>query len=1039
MPKLQDIEQFKASLRSLGRETEILARWGESWHDLEAPPQGVPDDIANLLETGDDSLEAGATGDEQPAADDFAAFLDDMSLGDVPTTNDVPPDDFEVPGGFQEVGPESFEDDFSVPSSLLEGFDALTEPDEEIPEAEEASEAEEIPELEPETVPELEAEEIQELEAEEISELEAEEISGFEAGTIPALEAEPAQEAEELPEAAETFGLDDLDSFSAGPSEPETTIPDDFSMTGFEDFGIAAEPDISGEAPAEEPAASAPADEPAEPSFDLGSESMEGDSFDQFDLGGASQETTVPELGTSDFEDQIASLDGEATTADNFSLDSGWGGDFTIPGFEMGGETPAPAAKPQKTAPAGQLAGAFGAESPRVQAEKKARPVELTDDQADALQDTLLSYPLNLRLAVEDIVANGKGSEVQQSDLVWMLVEGAAAKDSAKLAGKILKRYIEVPTGFAKRTGAAFEAEKGSFRYIFVHSILPVLQVLVLVAAGVGALFYLGYSFAYKPLKANSLYAEGLKQVGLAKYGESMEFFERADKEWSMKGWHYRYAEAYVESAQYPRAEAMYERLLRNWPKETKAALDYAGMEMAIFDFAKTESVLQQYILGRDYFNKEALLLSSENFLAWADFEEQRYEGPDTPVIDNLYEKARLQLATLMERHGRSDDYLELMLLYFIRTERFGKQDNRKEILPLSTYFIGNTKSQWSASTLAELGDYLLDRDETENINAVLLAAVDRDGTLPEAHVAMARWNRRSGFEADELKALEYAARFYAEADAKTGLSTKRTKRYLESLIRLGELRREDGRSLDAEDAFNTAIERYERGLSSRQFKRTPAWGRAYALLADIYYAERMDFRGALELYAEAERNGYVSPETDYRRGYIHYMEPADDGSAALGMFYRAALDTDPSPYLQWATANALYARDDFFAAQGYYSMLANRLQFELDTLALPSPQTKPSHNEIVELLMMTRNNLGASLYRVAERIGDARRRSEAMVEFTESARLYDSLSRDQRTMLRPESRNLGFLNLDFVLHPLRGIDLGIYKILPTEMAYPRK
>jgi hypothetical protein len=88
---------------------------------------------------------------------------------------------------------------------------------------------------------------------------------------------------------------------------------------------------------------------------------------------------------------------------------------------------------------------------------------------------------------------------------------------------------------------------------------------------------------------------------------------------------------------------------------------------------------------------------------------------------------------------------------------------------------------------------------------------------------------------------------------------------------------------------------------------------------------------------------------------------------------------------------------------------------------------------------MMTRNNLGAALYRVAERMGDAGRRADAMAEFTESARLFDSLARDQRTMLRPDSKNLGFLNLDFVLHPLRGIDLGIYKTIPTEMGYPRK
>jgi len=1016
MPRLQDIEQFKASIKNLGKEPETLARWGESWQDMEAPPQGVPDDIADLLDVPERSPETAL--DEPPEGRDFASFLDDLSIEGVGQPEEAPADGFEVPDAFQESAPEPAEDDYSVPESLLEGLDALSEPDVETPDGIDAFEM-------PDDLEAVEAPEAPEIVADAAEPPEAE---------------EPEIEDFSVPDSLldESFGLGDLDSLAEGPAAESGAEPDEFAMPDLGGDSEAAPTEDSFAIPEEPGGGESPEGAAPDSAFDLGSESMEGDSFDQFDLGGHSQETAVPDLGAADFDAQFGAIDGVPPAADNFSLDADWGGDFTIPGFEMGGEAKhAQAAAPAKQPAGASLSGAFGSASAKT--EVKARPVDLTDAQADALQDTLLSYPLNLRLAIEDIVANGKGTEAQQSELIWLLVERGSAKDAAKLAGRVLKRYIEVPASFAKRTGAAFEAEKGSFRYIFAHSILPVLQVLVLVAAGAGAVFYLGYTFAYRPLKANSLYANGFRQIGLSKYGESLEFFNRAGREWTMKGWHYRYAEAYAASGQYPRAEDMYDRLLERWPRETEAALAYAEMETGLMAFAKAESVLQQYILGRDYFDKRALALSARNFLDWADFEEQRYEGPDVEQVDGLYEKARLQLATLMERHGRTDAYLELMLVYLVRTERSAGDDKIGEILPLAAYFVENKKSAWSAATLAELADYLLDRDETQHVNALLLAAVDRDGTVPEAHAAMARWNRRSGFPEDELKALEYSARFYAEADAESGLAPKRVKRYIESMMRLGELRRTDGRSLDAEDAFNVAIDRYERALASRQFKAEARFGRAYSLLADVYYAERLDFAGALALYSQAEDNGYTSPETDYRRGYIHYTAPADDGSSALKYFYRAGLDLKGSPYLQWATANALFARDDFFAAQGYYAMLANRLQFELETIALPSPQTKPSHEEIVQLLMMTRNNLGAALYRVAERMGDAGRRADAMAEFTESARLFDSLARDQRTMLRPDSKNLGFLNLDFVLHPLRGIDLGIYKTIPADMGYPRK
>lgn len=975
MPKLQDIEQFKVSLKSLGKEPETLARWGESWSDTKPPPPGVSDDIAELL--GDDEPTAGqALESMTPSADaDFASFLDGLQL-DTPVE---PPSTAEQP---QENQATEDLDDFSVPSSLLEGLDLASE--------EEGAEPEGPGDL-------------QELPADEVPEPE-----------------EPSEE---------TFGLDDMVSLAS-----ET--PESSGSGQFDDFSIPESMSAEAAAPPE-------SEIPPEPQETEAPEAAmpEADAFDQFDLG------EIPDLGADTFgsqggsgnlEGDLAPLGGESETPDNFALDSSWGADFTIPGFEMGSEVKAEAAKPGKAAASPE---AFAEGAQRPQAEHQAREVSLTDEQVDALQDALLSYPLNLRLAVEDIIANGKGSDVQQSDLIWMMVEGKNIRDVSRLAGRILKRYIEIPAGFSKRSGAALEAEKGSLRYVFMHSILPVLQILVLVAAGAAALFYLGYNFGYKPIKAYSLYSEGNRQIGLAKYGESMESFDKADKLWPMKGWYYRYAEGFAASSQYPRAETMYERLLRRWPRETKAALDWARMESSdsVLAFDQAQKILDTHILQRDYFNKDALILSARNYLNWADAEEQRYEGPDTTLLSRLYEGARSQLATLMERHGRSDAYLELMLLYFIRTERLSGVDKLNEIRPLAKYFSENKKSAWSAATLAELGEYLLARNETEFINGIMLAAVDRDGSLPEAHVAMARWNRRAGFPKDELKALEFAARFFAEAEKSGPMSVKRTRKYIEAMMRLGELRRADGRSLDAEDAFNVAIDQYERSLRGRRFKPDARYGRAYSLLADIYYTERMDFPGALALYAKAEANGFTSPQTDYHRGYMLYVQPADDGSAALKYFYRAGLDADASPYLMWATANALYARSDYFAAQGYYTMLANTLQFQLDTLAQPSPQTKPSHGEIVQLLMMTRNNLGAALYRVAERMGDARRRSDAMIEFTESARLFDSLSRDQLTMIRSDSKNLGFLNLDFVLHPMRGIDLGIYKTIPTEMAYPQK
>ena len=1082
MPRLSDIELFKTSLRSLGREPETLERWGEHWTEPTPPEQGVPEDLAALLGLENESEEQESTSEaeespldfedgipevppeseyqepaspaveEPPTADlddtDFASFLESIPLDEpgeqawtdsaggtdlpaedaVTTEDETDFSDLEVPDSFgMPVEPEPETEDETdepfVPESLTAGLmdelDAI--PDEPLTEQEAEMEASET----------VEAEDFDFSDTLEPSS-EDEQASGFESIDIPDM-----PETLEIPETLEFDESLDMGIPLDGPEqEPTKTSSDsmDLESSGGETM------DLGGE------------------SFDLGGDATEltgyqnepdtKDSFDEFSLGGelSLDDAKPPELpefesadfelgigGSDDIDKQLAALDEELPGADNFNLESSWGGDFSIPGFEMGKEDKKPVSKTKKEIPLQATT-----RSPSRQAEEKVREVALTDDQVDALQDTLLSYPLNLRLAVEDILANTKGTEAQQAALVWKLVEGASAREAAKDAGKILKRYIVIPSGFEKRTGAAFEAEKGSFAYLFIHSILPMLQVIVLVAAGAGVLFFLGYNFAYRPIRAHTLYAEGRRQIEQRRYRESEEYFTSADKEWIIKSWYYRYAESYASMEEYPRSEQMYERLLSRWPNETKAALDYARMVSGNLGFEKAENILNTHILQRDYFNKDALILMVDNYLAWASLEEQRYDGPRQDKLQKLYEDARFNLATLMERHGQSDAYLQRMLSYFIRTERAGGTDKLREVSGLATYFAGNPKSGFAPEVLAELADYLMDRNETGLVGTILSSAIDRDGTLPETYTALAKWNKRSDFTAEEIVALEHAIRFYKAQDETGDLTPRRTKGYINALIRLAELRMASGEILDASENLNSAIGRYERALAERRFRAAPEFAKSYSLLADIHFRDWRDFPAALANYAKAEVQGFISPETDYRQGFIHYQDQ-DQASMekALQLFYRAGLEREPSPYLLLATGNTLFARSNFFAASGYYSMLVNRVQHELDTINLPRPQERRSHEEIVELLMVARNNLGVAKFRTAERMGDARQRSEAMVEFLASAKLFDSLSRDQVRMTRSETRNLGFLNTDFILHPQRGIDLALYKDLPMEMRFP--
>ncbi|HON89580.1 MAG TPA: hypothetical protein PK746_08910, partial [Spirochaetales bacterium] len=414
----------------------------------------------------------------------------------------------------------------------------------------------------------------------------------------------------------------------------------------------------------------------------------------------SSESIEVPEIGTEAFhapdelDQELASLEKGTLEPENFSIDSSWDESFTIPGFE-----PKKQEKPGTSAFVAPL---------EIQKPVDDSPVaiELTEDQVDELQETLLSYPLNVRLCVEDIIANNHGTMTHQKELIQMLVDGASAYDAAKLASKILRRPIEVPRGYDKRRGAAFEEEKNSFRYIFIHSILPVLQILVLAAIGLGILGFIGYNFIYRPIHAQILYTRGYNQIIKDKYPESLQFFIDATNEWRMKPWFYKYAEKYIEKRQYVLAEKIYWTLLSDdyWPKDIKGTLDYARMKSELqYDFAHAEKEVMERIVKWNYFHKNALLFLVRNYLNWAYYLEQQYKPPASEEIANIYNKARLQLATLMEKYGKTDQYLELMLLYLIRSEKVTGKDNVKEIAPYAKYYLGNKKSKFSAATLAEL------------------------------------------------------------------------------------------------------------------------------------------------------------------------------------------------------------------------------------------------------------------------------------------------------------------------------------------------
>jgi Cobalamin biosynthesis protein CobT (nicotinate-mononucleotide:5, 6-dimethylbenzimidazole phosphoribosyltransferase) len=1081
MPRLQDIERFKRDISALSHEAEVLERWGEKPEKI-TPPEGaaIPQE-AEAAEPSPEGVSAPAqkkpAGAAKPAAakpakkaapledegapPDFAALLDGLPLESA--GEESPESGFDMDleallGSSSEEGggqaPEELGEEAPQESGAGADLDALLglESEEEAPPAEEA---------EPFKAEPFGAEPF-EAEATEPESEARPETEGFDF-TMPDFEAEPegapsAGEAEGLAESPEPFEEAETESeslaFEEGPAGPTPSAEESFSIPDFSlDEAEAAPEESEGQSPAEPerdefsipdlnagfeaPEAGAPSPGGAE-SFGFG-ESGEagsgpsdfGDSFESFSFeepsagagigsSGAFGDTLGQDLGQAagrDLDTEIASLSEEAPVADTFKLDQDWG-EFAGFGLE---------AKETKKKAAPKTAAAKG---PGKAEEEKFKPVSLSEAQVDKLQDSLLSFPLNLRVAVEDIVANGKGSEAQQSKLVWALVEGQAAEEIALLAGKILKRQIPIPKGYEKKTGASLEAEKGTFAYAFTHIFLPVVEIGLLVLAIAGALGYLGWRYVYVPLAADSLYRAGYQRIASDRYTEAEADFAKATSMREYVDWYYRYASAYAGKRQYILAERKYASLVEAHPKETKGILAWARLEKEQLKYEEGVDVLKGTkkkgeegrgktgLLSWDYFNPDGLMLLGDIYLDWGEEEPTKYED------------ARRTYATLLERYGDMDEYLERMLLYFIRV------DKEREVLPLKSHFLADPKKiTLSAPVLAELGGYLLDKNRLDDVRGILLEAAKKDPSVPESHYNLARYYRRTDSPEEERKALDKAVQSFA---ALPGLGGARAGRYIDSLVWRGRFLVRDKEWVGAERDYAAAAAEYEKALELRRVKKSGRFAEAYAGLGDVAFWQRDDLAAALAYYDRAEADGYSSPDMDYRRGNMLYR--MGRYAESLERFYGAAQAVKkPSPYLDYAFGSALLARKDYFAAEAYFRKVAKAMDTLLAGQGEPMPQESLSQAEALVLDMRAQNNLGVALYRSASRSGDARRRNEAMSVLGAATKLYDQAAQAPALLQGPEGRDLPLANMNVMLSTGRADQLAAYTEIEKDMRFPRK
>ena len=345
----------------------------------------------------------------------------------------------------------------------------------------------------------------------------------------------------------------------------------------------------------------------------------------------------------------------------------------------------------------------------------------------------------------------------------------------------------------------------------------------------------------------------------------------------------------------------------------------------------------------------------------------------------------------------------------------------------LKRRFEVDTELEIDPYAYAELAGYQIDRQDMKDVQELLFRAKDVDDSIPEIHYQLAKLFNITDEGVEEDKALN---KTLLNLENLQTLNRRNREIKIDTYRRQGERFYINQEYLQAEEVYLKGIallsESRDRNIIKGKYS---VYGELFADLGHIYYYISNNPDKALDLYETAEDEGFYSHEIYYNKGNIRYRNGGF--REALLDFYNAAGSFSVNTNLLQATANTLYQRNDYFAAQGYYNHLLDILEMKKDREFSIRIDEREDHRMMVDSLMKAYNNMGVTLYGLFERTGDPSKFTAAILSFTQSNEYFDSLTRDPETLNRTDMINLASLNQRKMLYPIPNYELQIFADIP--------
>ena len=1026
MPGLNQLKQFISDIHDLGNESEIRQQRGEKVSDIDLPDTYEEDDSEEFLiglpekgrgEGGDDedAVKEGADGSDDsldsldalpdgdlsavddlgldtlgtmddlddflnetepatqpapaPSASDESAAIDDLGdLSDLDNLDDIAP----VSDGAGDT-PAASDDDFAYSGSEINMNEGL--PDE-IAETDAGSD--------------LRADDNAAADA---TSLDLDNLSG---------EASAADSSGDIADIADISDFSEMPPADGGSGAEESSGRDDVGdiLSDLGDFGSADSADTS-----------------SIEKSSSGVEEFDPDSLDIDSIVGSSDSAggdAVPEvfdtaeLDSADFSDEPSEpkkSDGEEfpTTEDGFDLYS----DFEIEGF-----TDTETAEIKKKPAVDTVDFSNAPTKPKN---------TLTDEEYVKFKENLASYPLNLKVALEEFFADPEFTDDTVFEIVEKVLKKATARSLAGQLEKLTEKSIPIPRDFERRSYAQYEAYKQSFQYQLKNRIIPGAIVAILALLIGFGLFKASVRFIYKPAMATKYYKQGYALLENNEFPQSELKFQEAVSYKPIKKWFFNYARGYREKKQFERAAAMYKKILRYFRQDKQAGLEYAQMEL--YDranFALAENIVRREVLDYYVNDADAILLLGDIFMEWAEVEPEKYE------------LAKEQYLLLIDLYGIQNVYQARMLRYYVHTDKL------RDVLVYKNIFYPKQSSLEAADWIL-LSDYLLERlygplsknneylrASIEDVRGMLEMAIKADPTSPVARYNFARYFVYNGYIPQAKSEFEICLDLFAKQKKRT---KKDTYKEINATRMLGEIYSDEREYLKAQDIFTRGIKLFKDENEKSGLEGDENTGILFADMGDIDYFITGDLDTAMENYDSAIKSSYNPPSMRYKMGAISYGRKDFDN--ALDYFTGIAHEKGDDVNLLLALGNTLSIRGDDFAAQSYYEDLINELDHERRKMGIVSPQNNEDDYALVDSYLKANNNLGVTLYRLAKQTGNSGMYGRAIVKLSESARAWDSLTRNPDTMVRLDGSNLATQNVKYITHPVPEFEPSIYTDIP--------